>query len=56
MYGITNRTVEERFGITKMKEIEVIKTWSFEIGADAHELEQFLHDELSEYQIINENF
>jgi len=53
--GITNRTVKERFG-SKIKKIEIIKTWLFQDGFDAEELEQFLHDELSDFQIINENF
>ncbi len=53
--GITNKTVKERFG-KKMKEIKLIKTWHFEDGSDAYELEQFLHSEFSEYQELNENF
>jgi len=53
--GITNRTIKERFG-GKFKKIKVIRSWSFEVGADALELEQFLHQELKEYQVINENF
>ncbi len=53
--GITNRTVKDRFGYM-MKDIKIIKTWSFDLGADAYEVEQMLHDEYSNYQIINENF
>ncbi len=53
--GITNYTVKDRYG-SKFKEIKIIGTWFFEDGADAHELEQFLHSELSEYRLLNENF
>ncbi len=53
--GITNRTVKDRFGYM-MKNIKILKTWSFDLGADAYEIEQMLHDEYSEHQIINENF
>ncbi len=53
--GITNRTVKERFH-GKNKIIFLIKTWYFEKGVDALELEQFLHKECSGNQIINENF
>ncbi len=53
--GITNRTVQERFG-SKMKEIKVIQTWSFENGRDAHDQEQAYHKQFKEQRIINENF
>ncbi len=53
--GITNRTVKERFS-GKNKIIEEIKEWYFAKGADALELEQFLHSELSKQRYDNPNF
>ncbi len=53
--GITNFTLTKRYG-PKFKEIKVIETWFFEDGADAYELEQFLHFELNEQRLLNENF
>ena len=32
------------------------QTWHFEIGAEAEELEQFLHQELKKYRVLNENW
>jgi len=37
--GITNRTVELRFGVTDMKKITVLETVDFEVGADARAFE-----------------
>ncbi len=33
--GITNKTVNERFNTCDLKNIEIIKTWKYEIGYDA---------------------
>lgn len=54
--GITNRELNERFGNIKIKNIRVIKIWSFQLGEDALELEQFLHSELKECRINNINY
>ncbi len=54
--GITNRTVQERFGSKKMKEIKVLNTWSFDVGKNAYDTEQSLHKIFKDYRIINENF
>ena len=37
--GITNRSVSQRFG-PDMQYITVIKTWNYEVGADAYQAEQ----------------
>ena len=54
--GITNTTIQERFGLQKLKNIKVIKIWSFELGKNARDLEKLLHDIYNEYQIDNDNF
>ncbi len=53
--GITNHTVSKRYG-PKFKEIQEIASWYFEDGYEAHELEQFLHSESTEFRTNNENF
>ncbi len=53
--GITNRTVKERFG-PKMKEIRIIKTWSFENGQDAQDQERNYHKQFSNQRTNNDNF
>ncbi len=54
--GITNGSVELRFGTSKMKEIEVLQILSFENGENAYLVEQALHNHFKEYQINNDNF
>lgn len=38
--GITNRTIQERFNNTDLEKIQVLKTWDFPLGTDAHNKEQ----------------
>jgi hypothetical protein len=40
--GITNRSVNERFGLKDLQKIEIVKQEEFELGKDAYELEQKL--------------
>ncbi len=54
--GITNREVVDRFGKQKMKEIKIIKTWTFKNGRDAYDREQSYHTQFSDQRINNENF
>jgi len=54
--GVTNKTVETRFGKLKMKEIQVIKTWSFTNGQDAFDQEQAYHKLFKDQRVDNENF
>ncbi len=53
--GITNGTVKSRYG-HKLKDIEIIETWYFENGQDARDKEKALHEEYSEFRLLNENF
>ena len=52
--GITNRTVEERFG-ADMSMIEILKTWEYEIGADAYQAEQNILSINAEYSYMGPN-
>ena len=54
--GITNRTVKERYGTRKYKEIDVIYKKYFGLGHDAKKLEKKLLEEFAEYRVKNENF
>ncbi len=54
--GITNRTVEKRFGSELMKIIEIIDIQHFEVGGDAFDREQAQHKQFKEFQKDNENF
>ncbi len=38
--GITNRTVQDRFGVRDLKHIEVIQKWHYDLGEDAYLAEQ----------------
>jgi len=38
--GITNKTVEFRFGLEELSSIEIIKIWKYDIGYDAYNKEQ----------------
>ncbi len=53
--GITNGTVKSRFK-SKMKEINLLQTWSFKIGRNAYKVEQALHKHFKKFNVINENF
>ena len=52
--GITNKTIEERFG--KQERIKVIKTWQYENGQEAYDREQEILKEFSSARIINESW
>ncbi len=54
--GITNMTVQKRFGQKKLREIKILKTWKFKKGADAYKLEQSILEEFSEFRVDNNNF
>lgn len=51
--GITNRTVEERFG-TDMQYIKILKVWEYEVGADAYSAEQNILKLNAEYRYTGE--
>ena len=53
--GITNHSVNYRFRLKKGR-YKTIKEWVFPLGADAEELENFLHKELSDKHVINESW
>jgi len=53
--GITNKTVQYRFRLKKNR-FKVLKQWKFELGSDAKELEEFLHQEFTKFSIINESW
>ena len=53
--GITNRTVDERFNLTELSKIEVVKQKLYEKGSDAVRLEQKLLKQYKEYQYIGPN-
>ncbi len=53
--GITNTTPKKRFSYFKAR-VKIIREWFFENGADAHELEQFLHSEFASFRIVNKNW
>ncbi len=38
--GITNRTVQDRFSVTDLKSIEIVKEWYYDLGFDAYFAEQ----------------
>ncbi len=54
--GITNGTLKERFGKDKMKKIQIIETWYFEIGKDAFVQEQAYLKQFKDQRVNNENF
>jgi len=45
--GITNRSVEDRFKLSDLENIEVLKTWNYPIGYDAADMETRI---LSDYK------
>ncbi len=53
--GITNKKIYERFG-SKMKEIELIETWSFDEGKEAYNSEQKILKKFNEFRTQNPNF
>lgn len=53
--GITNRTVNERFNLTDLSKIEIIKQKLYERGQDAYELEQKLLKMYKQYQYTGPN-
>ena len=48
--GVTNRTVQERFNLTDLLKIEIIKQKLYEIGSDAYNWEQKLLKMYKQYQ------
>lgn len=48
--GITNRTVNERFSLTDLQKIEIVKQKLYESGADAYNWEQYLLKKYKQYQ------
>lgn len=52
--GITNRTVQERFNLTDLKKIEIIKQRTYENGKDAYDKEQEILKKYSEYRYTGE--
>lgn len=53
--GITNRTVNERFNNVDLKKIEIVKTWHYEIGAEAYEAEQKILNDYNKYMYLGIN-
>jgi len=49
--GITNRTVEERYGAADMAKIEIIKTWDYVKGLDARKEEKRILDNFRVYKV-----
>ncbi len=54
--GITNGTLNDRFGKEMMKEIQVIKLWYFENGQCAFDQEQAYHKLFKDQRINNDRF
>lgn len=52
--GITNRTVEKRFNNTDLQKITILKTWSFEIGIQAQEMETKILKDYKEFKYLGE--
>jgi hypothetical protein len=48
--GITNRTVDERFSLTDLTKIEVVKQKLYEVGQDAYNWEQKLLKQFKDYE------
>lgn len=48
--GITNRTVQERFNLTELSKIEIIKQKLYEIGQDAYDEEQRVLKQFKEFK------
>ena len=53
--GITNKSVNERFGNSDLQLIEVVKTWYYEYGGDALRKEQEILKKYKEYQYKGQN-
>ena len=53
--GITNRTVNERFNLTELSKIEIIKQEEFEVGTDALNKETKLKRKYKEFQYKGPN-
>lgn len=48
--GITNRTVNERFNITEIKNIQVLKIWEYSLGKEAYDKEQEILKKYSKFK------
>lgn len=52
--GITNRSVEERFNSIELEKITILKTWDFQLGADAYDKEQEILRLFKDYKYIGD--
>ena len=52
--GITNKTVEKRFNNRDLKRITILKTWNFELGSQAKDMETKILKEYKEFKYVGE--